>query len=294
MIYLLLSILSSALLIILFKLFDRFEVKTSHAIVINYWIAAFLSFGLDDSGLHIAKAINQPWFFSALILGSLFIVSFNVIGVSTIKIGISVTSVANKMSLIIPVLFSILFINDELNAIKIAGIFIALVAVYFTTRKDDERVIDKKYAAYPLIVFLFSGFIDSFFKYNEVYTLGENGLKPFLSWIFLTAGAIGLVTLILDKINQKQLPNSKAWVAGFILGIPNYFSIYFLLKAISIPNIEGSVIFPVNNMAIVAVTALSGIFIFKEKMSKVNLYGILLCIIAIGMIAFSEEMMFLF
>jgi len=294
MIYLLFSILSSASLIILFKLFDKFSVKTSHAIVINYLVAAILSFYLDDSGLQTSEAIYQPWFLSALILGTLFIVSFNIIAISISKIGIAVTTVANKMSLIIPVIFSIFFLKDSINAIKIAGIFVALIAVYLTSKNENKSGIDSKYAAFPLIVFISSGFIDTFFKYNEEYTLGDNGLRPFLSWIFLTAGIIGLITLILDCINKKPLPNFKALLGGIALGIPNYFSLYFLMKTISLPNIEGSVIFPVNNMSIVAVTALSGILLFKEKLSRVNLYGIFLCIIAIGMIAFSEKMMFLF
>lgn len=294
MIYLLFSILSSASLIILFKLFDKFGVKTSHAIVINYWVAAILSFSLDDSGLLTSEAIYQPWFLSALILGTLFIVSFNIIAISISKIGIAVTTVANKMSLIIPVIFSIFFLKDSINAIKIAGIFVALIAVYLTSKNENKSGIDSKYAAFPLIVFISSGFIDTFFKYNEEYTLGNNGLRPFLSWIFLTAGIIGFITLMVDSINKKPLPNFKALLGGIALGIPNYFSLYFLMKTISLPNIEGSVIFPVNNMSIVAVTALLGILLFKEKISRVNLYGIFLCIIAIGMIAFSEKMMFLF
>jgi multidrug transporter EmrE-like cation transporter len=46
-------------------------------------------------------------------------------------------------------------------------------------------------------------------------------------------------------------------------------------------------------MSIVVVTALAGILLFKEKMSKVNIVGICLCIAAIGMIAFSEEVIIL-
>lgn len=293
MIYLLLSILSSALIIVLFKLFDNFNVKTSHAIVINYWIAAGLSFALDDSGLELKDSFNQPWFLNSILMGVLFITLFNVIGISTAKIGVSVTSVANKMSLIMPVLFAIIFLNDKINAIKILGILLALLAVYFTTKNPNSKSVDSKYVAYPFIVFVGSGFIDTFFKYNDEFTLGDNGLKPFLSWIFLTAGIIGLFTLVIEKFKNKPTPNLRALIGGIILGIPNYFSVFFLLKSLSISTLESSVVFPVNNMSIVAVTALAGILLFKEKMSKINIIGICLCIVAIGMIAFSEEMMFM-
>jgi drug/metabolite transporter (DMT)-like permease len=294
MIYLLLSILSSALLIVLFKLFDNYNVKTSHAIVLNYWVAAGLSFMLDDSGIDSNQVFVQPWFLNSIFMGVLFITLFNVIGISTTKIGVSVTSVANKMSLIMPVLFSIFFLDDKINTIKITGIIFALVAVYFTTRTRDKQLIDTKYMAYPFIVFIGSGFIDTFFKYNEVFTLGKNGLKPFLSWIFLTAGIIGLLTLIIEQIKNKPLPNYRALVGGILLGIPNYFSVYFLLKSLSIATLESSVVFPVNNMSIVAVTSIAGIVLFKERMNLINVIGIALCIASIGMIAFSEELTILF
>jgi drug/metabolite transporter (DMT)-like permease len=291
MIYLLLSILSSAALMVVFKLYDRFKVNTSDAIVINYLVAASLSFILDPTGLAKNGASSQPWFYHAMVMGILFISLFNVIGISTQKIGVSVTSVANKMSLIMPVLFAIFFLNDSVNAVKIVGIIIALLAVYFTTRSDKRSDIDKRYALFPLIVFIGSGFIDTFFKYNEEYTLGENGLEPFLAWIFLTASIIGVVILIINYIRHKKLPALNAYIGGLFLGIPNYFSVFFLVKSLSIPSIESSVVFPVNNMSIVAVSALAGIFFFREKVSRINIIGIVLCMLAIACIAFSEDIL---
>jgi hypothetical protein len=57
---------------IIFKLFDRFKINTSDAIVINYWVAASLSFGLDASGVSFQGAIHEPWFFHAIFMGILF------------------------------------------------------------------------------------------------------------------------------------------------------------------------------------------------------------------------------
>lgn len=275
---------------IVFKYFERFKIHTFNAIVANYYVAATLSIFLDTSGIKLSEGPNQIWFINALIIGVLFIVLFNVIGISTQKIGVSVTTVANKMSLIIPVIFAVLVLGDSLNIIKIFGITLALLAVYLTTKTEKREDIDKRFALFPLIVFIGSGFLDTFFKYNENYTLGENGQQPFTSWIFLTAAAIGTSALIYNYIKMKSLPDGKSLLAGVFLGIPNYFSIFFLIKSLSIKTIQSSVIFPINNMSIVAVSALAGIFIFKEKITKLNKLGILLCIIAIALIAFSEKL----
>jgi drug/metabolite transporter (DMT)-like permease len=293
MIFLLFSILSSSALMIIFKYFDRFNVKTFDAIVVNYFVASGLSILLDTDEFSISNSIEQPWFFNSIVIGILFIALFNVIAISIQKIGVSVTTVANKMSLIIPVMFAVLMLGDSINAVKIAGIVIALVAVYLTSVTDASKheEIDKRYALFPLIVFISSGFIDSFFKYNQTYTLGENGVKPFITWIFITASIIGLFVLIINYFKTKSLPNYKSILGGIILGIPNYGSIYFLMKCLSIESIQSSVVFPVNNMSIVAVSALAGILLFQERITKINALGVLLCLIAIAVIAFSEEIM---
>jgi drug/metabolite transporter (DMT)-like permease len=273
---------------IIFKMFDRFKVNTLNAIVVNYWVAATLSILLDPSGIPLEKAPIEPWFFQAIIMGFLFITLFNIIAKSTQNIGVSVTTVANKMSLIMPVMFSIIVLHDAVNVVKVIGIVLALVAVYLTTKSDNRSAVDKRYIVYPFIVFIGSGIIDTLFKYNDEFTLGENGLEPFVSWIFITSSLLGLIVLIYQFIREKSLPDKNSIIAGFILGFPNYFSIFFLLKSMNI-GMEGSVVIPLNNISIVAVSALSGIFIFREKGTQSNIIGLLLAIIAIGLLAFSNE-----
>jgi len=292
MIYLLLSILSSASIIVIFRLFGKWNIHTSDAIVFNYWVAALVGIILDPTGKTFGAPTEELWFYNAFIMGVLFITLFNVIGLSARHIGVSITAVANKMSLILPVLFAVWVLGDGMNGIKLSGIFLAMFAVYLTSKTDkEEKVsIQKKYALYPLIVFIGSGFIDTFFKYNEVYTLGEDGLMPFLNWIFITASVIGFGLFIYNYKKHGKLPNKKALLGGLLLGIPNYASVFFLVKTLSLKDFESSVIFPVNNMSVVAASALAGFLFFKEKMIGTRLVGIILCIVAIALIAFSTNL----
>jgi drug/metabolite transporter (DMT)-like permease len=288
MLYLLLSILGSTAIMIVFKLYDRFKINTAQAIVVNYFVAASLSFLFDDSGITFQEAPNQPWFLNAILMGVLFITLFNIIGLSAQKIGVSVTTVANKMSLIIPVLFSVFYLGESANWIKFTGIGLALVAVVFTSIQAERTDVDARFAFYPLIVFAGSGFIDAFFKYNQVYTLGDNGNKPFTGWIFLTSFILGIGFLAQQYLRHRRIMTLKDILGGIALGIPNYFSVFFLLKSLS-QGMEGSVVIPVNNMAIVAASAVAGIGLFGEKVSKINILGIVLCVASIAMIAFSDS-----
>ena len=219
---------------IIFKMFDRFKVNTLNAIVVNYWVAGTLSILLDPSGISLEKAPIEPWFFQAIMMGFLFITLFNIIAKSTQHNGVSVTTVANKMSLIMPVMFSIIVLHDAVNVVKVIGIILALLAVYLTTKSDNRSAVDKRYIVYPFIVFIGSGIIDTLFKYNDEFTLGKNGLEPFVSWIFITSSFLGLIVLIFNYFRKNSLPDRNSIIAGFILGFPNYFSIYFLLKSLSI------------------------------------------------------------
>ena len=51
--------------------------------------------------------------------------------------------------------------------------------------------------------------------------------------------------------------------------------------------LESSQIFPIVNMGVIVMTAVSGIILFRQKLSKGNWYGILLAIVAIAMITFA-------
>ena len=113
MIYLLLSVLSSSFIFVMFKLFKRFDINTMQAIVINYFIACLVGFFGFIKETDISLIPGKPWFFGIIFLGILFIVVFNLAAITTQRSGLSVVSVATKMSVAIPVLFGIIYFNES-------------------------------------------------------------------------------------------------------------------------------------------------------------------------------------
>ena len=77
----------------------------------------------------------------------------------------------------------------------------------------------------------------------------------------------------------------KNLIAGIILGVPNYYSILFLIKALQIKGFESSTLFTINNVGIVVVSTIVGLILFKEKFSLKNKIGILLAITGIVLVA---------
>ncbi|MFL0354445.1 EamA family transporter [Xanthomarina sp. GH4-25] len=281
MIYLLLSILASTLIFLIFKLFDRFKINTLQAIVFNYITACFCGFITSKNPLNTQEIIHTEWFFGALILGFLFISIFNVMAITSQRNGLSVASVATKMSVIIPVVFGIYMYNESTGFQKLSGILLALFAVYFVSIKKGAKFHFKNNLLLPLILFLGSGIIDTSIKYIETTYLKEGGIPLFSATIFFFAACIGIGILIVKMIRKEFIFNPQSILGGIALGIVNYASIYYLLKALNHENLESSAIFTINNVSIILFTSLIGLLLFKEKLSFKNWIGVGLAIISI-------------
>ncbi len=277
MIFLILSVLSSTAIFVLFKLFNKYNVNTLQAIVFNYIIAFTCGLLLYKKPINLADFLNEPWFYAALALGILFISIFNVMALTAQKNGLSVASVASKMSVIIPILFGIIVYNESIGFKKITGIILALIAVYLTSIKPKSNVVLTKTIYLPIILFFGSGVIDT----SVNHFAPEGNMPLFLAIIFASAGIIGLVMVSFKTIKTKQKFNPKSIPFGIALGLVNYCSMYFLLKALRVDGFESSSVFTINNVAIVAVSCLIGLFLFKEVISSKNWIGIGLALVSI-------------
>lgn len=286
MIYLLLSILSSSIIFVVFKLFKRFDVNTMQAIIVNYFIACLVGFFGFIENEDLTEIPAKPWFFGTIILGILFIIVFNLAATTTQRSGLSVVSVATKMSVAIPVLFGILYFDEGTGILKVLGIILALIAVYLSSIKANTGIaIKKKNLIYPILVFLGSGIIDTLIKFIESGYVNKTDVALFSSTIFSVAGTIGILVLIYQKITGTLKITGRNIIGGIVLGVPNFFSIYFLVLALRNNGFDSSTIFTINNVAIVLFSTLLGILLFKEKLTTKNWIGIVLAIISILLVA---------
>jgi drug/metabolite transporter (DMT)-like permease len=285
MIWLILSITTSSLLYVIFKYFEVFKVNTLHAIIINYIVACTTGFVAYGQVPDVSQIIRADWLFYALFLGTLFIFIFNIMALTSQKNGLSVAAVAGKMSLVIPVIAGLWLYEESISWMKIAGIVLALISVYLTSVKSKEGLKFKKSSLlFPLILFLGSGIIDTTIKYAEITHVSSGDESLFSAICFVMAFAIGVVVLIYEA-TQKRFINLRSITAGIVLGIPNYYSIYFIIKTLK-NGMESSVVYPINHVGTVLFTSLLGILLFKEKLIPKNYIGIAVAIAAIVMIAF--------
>lgn len=291
LLYLLGSILSSTIINLVFKVFEQKEVDTYQAIVVNYFVCVIVGSLLLGEVPIQSGFWETDWFPYAIVLGALFISAFYAVALTVQYFGVAVAVVLQKMSVVISVIFAIYVYSETVNALKIGGVILALIAVVLTNiRKNNNAGVSSKLSwlmlALPLYVFFNCGGIECLLQYTQMSILSGEIDMRFSIFIFGTAGTIGAIFLLIAILLGKKKVNKKNIIAGIALGIPNYFSLYFLLQVLS-SGWEGSVIFPVNNIAIIVAAAVAAWLLFKEKLLPINVVGIATAVIAIALIALS-------
>mgnify|MGYP006101082535 CR=1 FL=1 len=288
MIYIVYTVLLFNLLIIIFKFFEKFKVDNLQALIFNYFTAAVCGYLFSDKSLSFSTIINAQWIYHAMILGFLFIVIFNFYAFGTQKVGIAVSTVANKMSLIIPV--SVVLImdpGDHLTVLKTIGFVLALIGIYLASTNNGQLSFNKKYLWLILIIFIGQGISDSIFNNSKDYLKQGEDMQFFIT-LFTMAGLSGLLILAGKSVSSFPKLEIKNLIWGIIFGIPNFFSLFYFLEALKLfkATDNTSIVFPLVSMGVVISSAIIGILFYKENLSKGNWLGILFALASIAVFSF--------
>lgn len=281
MIYLLICILSSTLIFVIFKIAGRRQIDNYALIVINYVVASIL--GIALGGIPALSGERETgWYIMAVVTGVLFIVVFVIMAITTQKAGMAISTIAAKMSVAVPILFSIKVFNETVTPLKIIAIIVALVAVLLTIyRKNSSKTSNRRALLLPLLLFAGAGTVDSMVKYSqEVYVIPSQSVQ-FSTLLFIVSAISGFIVLSFRQSSRKHLFKPKVIIAGIFLGVVNFGSLWGLINALDSKIFDSSVLFGINNLGIVMLTIIIALLVFNEKLLLINKIGILLSMVAI-------------
>lgn len=279
MIYIGLSILTSSAILLLFRWFGQAGIVTRHAIMTNYAVAAITGLVVFMPSNHW---FHQPWFWPSALLGTLFYSIFSVMAKTAQENGVAVGVVVTKMSVILPIVIGLSLLGEQFSWLKMVGIAAGLSAVFLTTNGH----IKGGAIIWPIILFVGSGLIDSLLNLFQKWSVGQEDFPVFSSTVFAFAFLSALAHHFILK--TERTVSRKSLTGGIVLGIVNFGSIYFLLKALALPNWESSVVFPINNFGIVLLSTFGAIVLFKERPNAKNWIGIGLSFAAIWFLYLSK------
>lgn len=289
MIELIISILSSSVLFFLFRLFPKYKIDTAQAIVVNYF-TAFICGSIVNKALPSLQELHDSGLIPYIILcGFLFISLFIGMGYSSVKNGMGTTSVAVKMSMALTMLFFIIAYHEPVTVFKIAGFILAFAGIFLITYERESNNAPGQGIALLLFLFVGSAGLDIVLNYVKKFLLGSYPDSLFTAVGFLSAGIIGTIWMTTEYARKKRTFSFRNIVAGIILGIPNYFSIYLLVRSYKTTGWEDTTTLSVMGISIVSLAALFGILIFRESAKWTKLLGLVSAIGAIVLLtAFSN------
>lgn len=291
MINLLLAIALTSLMYFIFKGFDRYKVQTFQAIAVNYVVCVVTGVAFSGFGVIVKDIQTLPtsYFIYPTVIGVLFVLGFNLIAFVSQKISVSLATVASRLSLIIPVVISLLFFKtsvktyDILNVLGIVLVFVAIILISKPRSNQGINVQKRQLWLLPALFFLI-GLIDTTLTYtNSIFQ--EAGFDESLSvMLFVVASVFAFVVAFIQK---KQF-DGRSIIAGIVLGVPSYFSVYFLMKALSSFQHDSMFVFSINNLSVIVLTTVVSVVVLKEKIANINLYGLGLAVVALLLIIYQD------
>ncbi len=291
--YLLLGVLFNVAIFLIFRGYARFGVNTLPAIVVNYFVCVVTGMiFLGDFRAAVSVSLNSPWLIFALFLGAMFIVTFYMMALTTQRLSVTVSSIAAKMSLAIPVVFSLFILkidSKDFDILNYLGILVAFIAIYLSSWKPKLKEVtplpeNKLLLMLPLGVFFGSGIIDTTINYTSYHYLQAADEAIFPLVIFGAAAIMGLMLQLF-----RQIPTGrKEFIGGIILGVPNYFSVYFIVRGLAEFNNNGAFFYPLLNISIILGSSLMAVMLFKEKLLPINRLGLMLSVVAVFLLSYQE------
>jgi len=280
--YLIAAILCSTGVFVAMRLFERFRLDNHQALMWNYVFATVTGFLMCKQFDTPTQLLTEPWFGLSLITGFWFIFTYILMTASTQRSGVTVTSLSSKLSVVLPTLAGLVLFGEKLNFVASMGIVLALVALVLVVGgKGRTDKPNKTRWLLPILIFFGTGTGDILMKLTEQKNTAPD-MSFMIAFIYMVALLFGILLVASDLIRKKSRWQWKSAIGGIGLGVINYFSTFFVYQAMR--QFDNVVLFPIYNIGVVSLTALTGWLLFKEKLTWKNYLGLAIAIIAVILI----------
>lgn len=277
MLYLIIAIICSVLVSVLLKLLRQQQLDIRQTIVAGYPVAWGLTWLLLTPDVSALTTVSVAWWWIVLALGGLLPSVFIMLARSIEAVGIVATDAAQRLSLIIPIVAAFVLFGEQLSSQRVLGIglgFLALLALLYRPaasssqpQKPSPHPTDRRTMLWLLAVWLGYGVIDILFK--QVAKQGAGfALSLFICF------ALAFVLLLVYLLCQRIRWDGKALGYGLLLGILNMGNIYAYIKAHQTLHESPSIVFTGMNVGVITLATLIGVWVFAERIHKVNVLGL--------------------
>ncbi len=296
-IFLIIATVLTAMFSIVFKIFHRKDIDSNQAIFFNYLTAFILGVLFSLNGEAVVNPLKADWLVDVIILGFIFMAGMVMLSASTRRVGVAISTVCSRASMVIPIIVSYLLIEGSAKPkwLLIVLVLVAMTLTIWTDKPEGGHKYTLLDILAPVTVFLMFGASNSYLKVlqhrvtvnDTAAGLSEQVINSEISLV--TASVFFVAMLMCVYSFFKKGPDGKRSplllknvIGGVALGFVNYFCTYTLM--LSMKTIDSSFLFPVHNIGIVAIGAIVGWLAFNEKLRPHQILGIVLAAVSIALL----------
>lgn len=274
MIYLLLAILASSLVSIVMRLTKTRVKNETSLLAMNYLTCIVVAGAYMGFRNALPQGEGGAWPLGlGAVTGALYLMGFVLLQWSVGKNGVVLSSTFMKLGLLVPIVCSILFLGETPAAMQVIGFVLAIAAVLLINGGKAKAAARSRGAL--ILLLLTCGTGDFMSKVYEV--TGPKALSDqFLFYTFVFA----FVLCLIPVIRKREKPGMKEVLWGAALGLPNYFSARFILSALG-EGIPAVIVYPTFSVATMVVLTITGVVLFREKLSKREWIGMGMILVAL-------------
>jgi multidrug transporter EmrE-like cation transporter len=281
--FIFLSSFCSVLIVHFLKITEHKELNTIRVLTVNYFIATVTAYLISLRHTELPDYSGHSMLLPVLVsvvVGVIFIINFFIYSKSVYHNGVGISVAAMRISLIIPVLLSILFYLEMLELHQWMGILLVFLTL-FLLLPDKRKMWQEPFSVSWLLVLLFilTGIGDASLKIYEAEFSGIMVKEHFMGLVFLSAFFTGGIFLAIKKdwkITKTEI------MLGFLVGIPNLLASIFLIEALE--RMNGAVVYSSVNVLTVLGGTLLGICMWRDSFTIIQWIGLSLAVIAILML----------
>ena len=284
MVFLLISVLCSVTVGVLLKIWTRRGLDATQLVAWNYLAAAILAWTVLRPSPDILTAATTPW--PLLIgLGIALPLVFLLMARSLETAGIVRTDAAQRLSLLLSLAAAFLWFGETPTPVKLSGLGVGLIAIICLLARPARSLwAERGAAAWPWLLTTWAGYGAIDITLKHVAQAGT-ATAAALGVSFSLAFTVMLLVLFWRHVGGKARIDLRHLGAGLVLGVLNFANILTYIRAHQQLSDSPATVFAGMNIGVVVLGTLVGVFVFDERTSRINQLGLLLALVAIGLIA---------
>lgn len=200
-------------------------------------------------------------------------------GVAAVAYGsLSMTTLITSYSLMVPTLYGLVFLNDSVGVGFLPGILALAISLVLINKKGNAEAINLKWVIYVTLAFIGNGMCSVVQKMQQVASGGAYKSEFMIIALIFVAIGMGICSVKSERAMAKEYAK-KAWYIAALNGVFNGIVNLFVMILSGIMPV--AVMFPLMSAGGIVLTYVISRFIYKEKLSKVQLVGFVLGVVAV-------------